>query len=646
MKKIFVVLLTTVLVVSLSACKPSNPIEYDRSESAEVIVVGAGAAGLSAALSAIEHGAEKVIILEMLPRTGGALNTTSGTISGAETIIQELDGLTEDSLELYKKDIIEEGSKHGGTPNEELVDVFVKETKYAVNWLWEKGLNDYNFATDSKGRKSVFAPEHTLYSYPRSYKPIAKDRQKYRSAVHEVLDQLIENEDKIEVHFLVKAERLIANKNGQVVSVLATDIKTNEIVKYDSTRGVIMATGGYAGNQKLMGRFNEHGDVFITGGLATADGLGLRIMQEVGGALTLEAMGWIPTYPLGLESLDYPGTGRIATTKTQFAGGILVNKEGLRFVDETTKDVVKREVALERQPGGVQFEIYTDKIVQDLIAAGQGAFMQFFFLTEAFAPYVTKANSLEELATKLDIPVDEFIQTVNSYNDAVDSESDDEFGRKFDEVSQPFNVAINKIEGETFYAVATRPLVLLTLGGIQANEKMQVLDESNTIIPGLYAAGEVVGGVWGRYISSGTGVMGPISFGRLAGRMVMQEEMAKNYKVSEASNIIPIEYFEKNPLEKIDLYDMTGVKDGKYEATVDGQNGPMTVQVTIENGQIDSVVVVSNNETESFAKQAFDIMLDQFVQLNTPDIDVVSGATYTSERLINAVKLCLDQAKE
>lgn len=646
MKKILKLMLGFFCVLSLVACSTEEKVDYDRLEKADVIVVGAGAAGLSAALSAVENGAEKVIVLEMLSRTGGALNTTSGTISGAETIIQELDGLNEDSLELYKQDIMEEGSKHDGVPNEQLVDVYVEEAKHAINWLWEQGLKDYEFVTDSEGRKSIYAPEHTLYSYPRSYKPRVKDPQNYKSAVHELLDQLIENEDKIEVHLMTKADQLVANKKGQVLSVLATDIKNSEVVMYESNQGVIMATGGYAANQKLMGRFNDHGDVFITGGLGSANGLGIRIMQEMGAALTLEAMGWIPTYPMGLESLDYPGTGRIATTKTQFAGGILVNKEGKRFVDETTSDVVKREVALEEQPGGVQFEIYTDQIAQDLIESGQGAFMQYFFMTEAFAPYVTKANSLQELATKLEISEDTFIETVQAYNDVVDSQGTDEFGRSFDETSQPFNVAINKIEGETYYAVATRPLVLLTLGGIQANEKMQVIDENETVIPGLFAAGEVVGGVWGRYISSGTGVMGPVSFGRIAGKMVMQEELGKGYSVKEATNIIPMEYFEKEEIEKIEFYDMSGLNDGEYEATVDGQNGPMTVEVTISNGEISKVIVVSHNETESFAKQAFDAMLDEFKNQNTPDIDTVTGATYSSERLINAVKACLDQAKE
>ncbi len=650
MKKLIAIILASALSFSmLTACSKTTEettieeVSYSSEETADVVVVGAGGAGLSAALSAVENGAQSVIVLEKMPMTGGALNTTSGTMSGANTIIQEIDGLTEDSIESYKADIMLEGQKLGGEPNEELVDLYVNNAARLIDFMWEAGLSDNEYTTDAEGRKSVFAPEHTLYSYPRSYKAKPHDSETYKSAAHELLDELVAAEEKITVLLNTQVVELVANEEGQVLSALATS--QGQTIKFTANNGIIMATGGYAGNPSLMGEFSEYGDVVITGGLPSADGNGLRLMQEVGASLNEESMGWIPTYPMGLESLEVPGTGRIATTKTQFAGGILVNVDGERFVDETSADNVEREVALEHQPEGIQYEIYTDKIGDDLIAGGQGAFLQYFFRTEAFAPYVVSANSLEELAEKLDIPVDTFLKTVEDYNAAVDSKGTDEFGRDFSETSSPFNVAINKIEGETYYAVTTKPLAIVTMGGINVNANLQVVNEEGTAIPGLYAAGETIGGVWGRYISSGVGVMGPIVFGNIAGEKVMTETLATGYTVSEASNILSEDLFVKESASVKMDFSLEGAKDGDYTATVDGQEGPMEVKVSIKDETLTAVEIVSHNETLSIAQPAFDTIPSAIVENNDVNVDVVSSATLTSTRIMTAVLEAVETAK-
>ncbi|ONI39800.1 hypothetical protein AN639_10520 [Candidatus Epulonipiscium fishelsonii] len=617
---------------------------YDSVQTADVIVVGAGGGGMSAALAAVENGAESVIIIEKMPMTGGSLNTTSGTMSGAMTIIQEIDGLTEDSIESYKNDIITEGEKLGGYANEPLVDYYVNNADDMINYLWEAGLNDNQYTVDAEGRKSVFAPEHTLYSYPRSYKAKPHNPKEYKSAAHELLDELIAEEDKITVLLNTEVVELQANENGQVLNAIATS--GDKTTLFTANNGIIMATGGYAGNPKLMGEFSEYGDVVITGGLATADGNGLRLMQEVGGSLHLESMGWIPTYPMGLESLEVAGTGQIATTKTQYAGGILVNTNGERFVNETDADNVAREVALEHQPEGIQYEIYTDKIGEDLVASGQGGFLTYYFQSPSFAGHVTTASSLEELAQKLEIPVDTFLKTVEDYNSHVDAKTTDEFGRNFAEISSPFNVAINKIEGDKFYAVAIKPLAIITMGGIQVNTDMQVVDEAGNAIPGLYAAGETVGGVWGRYVSSGTGVMGPIVFGDLAGENVMTTELATDYTVKPASNILAEELFIKENSATVSELSLVGVKDGDYTVTVDGQEGPMDIKVSFKDETITGVEIVSHNETITIAKPALDTVPQAIVDNNSIDVEAVTGATLTTNRIVKAVKEAAELAKQ
>lgn len=185
----------------------------------------------------------------------------------------------------------------------------------------------------------------------------------------------------------------------------------------------------------------------------------------------------------------------------------------------------------------------------------------------------------------------------------------------------------------------------MTLGGVKTNTSGQVLDADGAVIPGLYAAGEVVGGVWGRFVSGGTGVMGPIVFGRIAARTAMTTELADSYKMKAPQTVITEGMFEKEEVSTESRFDMsTPLKDGEYEATVDGQEGPMTVKTVITDGKIASVEVVSQNETESIASSALEKIPSAIVAGNTCDVDAVSGATLTSNRIMDAVADCLRQA--
>ena len=158
--------------------------DYDEVKEADVVIVGAGGAGLSAAIAAADEGAESIIVVEKLGKTGGSLNFTSGSMSGAETIIQELDGI-KDTKESYIEDILSNGA---GLGDRELIEIYVDEDVDAIEWLWDHGLSEYTFS-EQNGLKSVFAPEHQLYSIQRTYKPRAMDPANYKSAVHEILDK-------------------------------------------------------------------------------------------------------------------------------------------------------------------------------------------------------------------------------------------------------------------------------------------------------------------------------------------------------------------------------------------------------------------------------------------------------------------------
>ncbi|MFI3284074.1 MAG: FAD-dependent oxidoreductase [Erysipelotrichaceae bacterium] len=653
MKKLILCLL--VLALSLTGCANSSDdsnettnaddnlsVSYDSEVSADVVIVGAGAAGLSSAIAAVENGAEKVIILEKTNITGGSLNYTTGTIAGAETKIQELDGV-EDSIELFVEDMYNIGREKG---NLELLTVFAEKNTEVVDWLWDIGLYDNAYTGDSTtGTISVYAPEHELYSQKRSYKFTADDTSTYSSAVHEILDELVKSNDAIEIVYATEAVELLANDQNQVLSVAAE--QGNQLIKYTAEMGVILATGGYSGNTELMGAFTENGDSYLVGGSDAADGYGIYMAQEVGAYIDEEAMSYVPTFPMGYQPESGPGL--IRPTYTYKTGGIAVNANGERFVDETTEDLAARESALEEQPDAIQYDIFTEDIIADLIANNAAIFYTYFYAPGmALESQVVSASSIEELADLIGVPADNLVATVESYNNNVENQTTDEFGREFSEDSiSSYNLAINKIEGDTYYAVPIQALCVMTLGGVSINEYGQVLDNNNNAIPGLYAAGEMVGGIWGRYVSSGTGVMGPVTFGQIAGENVMSQDLATDYELVASSNVIAKELVVKAVVETEARFDMSvTLTDGTYTATVSGQEGDMVVEVTVTDGVINEVILVESNETETIAKTALEQIPLDIVAQNSPDVDTVSGATLTSNRIMDAVAICLEEAAE
>ena len=633
MKRIIATLLSLALVLT-TMVMPAMAETAD----ADIIIVGAGGAGLSAAIHAAEAGAEKVIVLEMTAKTGGALNFTSGSMSAAGTIIQKDEGI-EDTIDSYVANIINNGDDFGGQPNEALIRVYANDAAKVFDWLYEEGLKDMTWRGAAK---AVFAPEHALYSIQRTYKPSPTDPA-YKSAAHQVLDKLVAADERIQIITLTTAKELVANDKGQVVGVKAVGPEGE--VSYTAKKGVIVCTGGYSSNGKLMGEYTAYGDYYLQGGAPGADGYGIYMMQKVGAGII--AMDAIPTFPMGLVSKTDATKGQIASTYTWKTGGIVVNQEGKRFTNETESNPAPREVALEQQTNAVQYDIYTDKILADLTAAGQAYFMTSYFNgPEALGAHVMyEADSIEGLAEAIGVPAENLVQTIADYNAAVEAGVPDEFGREYN-VSNTYNLATNKIEGEKFYAIHLHALCVMTLGGVTANENMQVLDEAGNVIPGLYAAGECVGGIWGKFVSGGTGVMGPIVFGRIAAAHAMTNELATGYTVKEAAGLLDAALFEKDTAAE-EKFDMTkALKDGTYEATVDGQNGPMVVKVVIAGGKIEAVEIVSHNETESIAAAPLASVPAAIVAGNTATVDTVAGATLTSNRIMDAVAKCLEQAAQ
>lgn len=659
MKKYLALLLALVLALScLSGCtKPKEPTvegsptpavtptaPAEKVYDADVIVLGAGPAGMSAALSAVESGAEKVLLLDRRNTTGGTMTNTSGSMSGANTIIQQLDGYTEDSPELYYKDIAPFALNNNGRPNTDIIWMYANEATNVVNWLWENGLDDNPYTTMPDGKRTVFAPEHDLYNYPRTYKPQPDDPTKYKAAIHEVMDQMLSRTPEVELRLNTLGTRLIPNENGQVLGLEVQDLTTGETKTLQARKGIIIATGDFAGNSKMTGYYKDGLDSVITAGLTECDGSGLVMLQQVGAILTYN-MDAMATLAVGLENPLAPGTGRIMDTKTMYAGGITVNTNGERFIDETHRAQLVREQALEKQPENTMYEIYTDKIRDDLLTTIHAPMMQVFFMSDAGKSYVIEADSLEALASKINVPAENLEKTVADYNAHVESKEPDSFGREFVANDNIYNAAINKVEGDKYYAVKIKSLLIATGGGAKPNTYMQPMDKYGTGIPGVFIAGAVAP-FWGGGAMSGTAILGASFMGREAGKNAMTMDYLPTYICQSADDPIPAELLVRDEKKgNTQRFDMSQTfTDGGYKATVDGQDGPMEVEVTIESGKIAKVEVLSNHETITVGGPALETLPDAIATQNSVNLDAVSGATLTSERLFNAVIDCLKQA--
>lgn len=508
-------------------------------DTADLVVVGAGGAGLSCAVAAVEVGASRVIVLECTGRTGGALNTTSGTLSAACTVVQEEDGI-EDTIDSYVADILDNCTAIVDEPDPSVVRAYAEAAPDAFGWLWEHGLKDYDFTTDDEGRRAILAPEHELYSVPRSYKTKPKDAARYTCAAFEVLDNFVATCPQIEVLFDTTATELVPNDAGQVTGVRATGPDGQRL--YVGTHGVVMATGGFGANTRMLARFSRHNANYLTSCLPAANGRGLQMMQKVGAQL--RDMRAISASPMGVEIEGAPGLGVIGSTYMWKAGGICVNKNGERFMNECDPRSADREELLELQPDSVQYDVFTSKIYEDLKAAGASAMYEMRFADEQGVGHwlLKSAPTLAELANEIGVPADALQKTVASYNAHVESGEPDEFGHAFDEEFDLFRLCNNKVEGDRYWAAPIRALVNTTPGGIRTDLEQRVVDADGTPIPGLYAAGEVMFG--SPLGAGGTGAMGCLTWGRRIGLAVLDEELAQGYEAAAAADVLEDELFE------------------------------------------------------------------------------------------------------
>ena len=315
-----------------------------------------------------------------------------------------------------------------------------------------------------------------------------------------LIDPLYQSAVKQGVNFKLgmRVQDLILNDKGRVIGVTATD-KVGNKYEFTSKDGVILATGGYSQNKEMRQKSAPHlTPEMVSTNQPGATGDGIVIATRHGADTT--GMNYVQVYPLAT-----PGTGALQGRARKMSGlddVIDVNKNGERFVKE---DARRDEfvAAIKKQPGGVVYDINDSSIVKPLNSFNEDV------ETLVSIGRIYKADSLADLAKQLGMPADKLEATVAEFNKMVEAKNDPKFGRKL------FDRPIVK---PPFYATPRAPSIHHTMGGLQISTNAQVLDKKGKPIPGLYAAGEVTGGIHGSNRLGGNATADVLTFGRIAAK--------------------------------------------------------------------------------------------------------------------------------
>ena len=437
-------------------------------EGFDVVVIGSGGAGLSAAIMAKEAGAS-VVVLEKMPYLGGNTNFASGGMNAAGTKQQLAAGVTDDSPELFYKDTMKGGHNLN---NPALLKTMTENAKYAEEWLVANGAN-FCFRKGRGGGQSI----------ARSHGPCDG------SAVGpEVLRVLLKKagDDEIEIR-----------PENQVVDISMTDgrvsgvtVKTPEGTQKIDAKAVVLATGGFGSNLEMVAKYRPDLKGFVTTNHKGALGEGLQLAEKLGASLT--DITQIQIHPTVVRK-----DGHLISESMRSRGGILVNHDGKRFCNELlTRDVVSKHVL--EQKGGEAYLVY-DQSIFDSNKLSRGYYQ---------SGYSVKGDTVEELAQKLNMPEANLRATFEAYWKAAETGKDEAFGRP--EMVIPLNKA-------PYYAALISPGIHHCMGGVTINSKAEVQSTQKKSIPGLYAAGEVTGGVHGGNRIGGNAVADIVTFGRIAG---------------------------------------------------------------------------------------------------------------------------------
>ena len=488
----------------------------DSTVDADVVVVGAGGAGMTAAITAAAEG-KSVVILESQSMVGGNSVRATGGMNAGKTVYQDENEFGEsagvektlktaaekyadnetitalaktvseqwaayqanptgyfDSVELMELDTMIGGK---GVNDPALVETLCSNSADAIDWLGEQGITLHSVS--SFGGASV----------KRIHRPVNAEG-KTVSVGSYMIPLLQENCEKAGVKMMLDttATEILTDANGAAVGVKATGASGETVTV--NAKAVVLATGGFGANLDMVVKYKPELKGFMTTNAPGIQGQGIEMAQAIGAA-TVD-MDQIQIHPT-VEA----NTAALITEGLRGDGAILINEEGQRFIDEVgTRDVVS---AAEIAQTGSYSWLVVDQAMADASSVIQGYIKKGYTVTGA---------TYEELGKAMGVDAAAFAETMEKWNGYVEAKNDPDFGRT--SFANPLNTA-------PYYAVKVTAGVHHTMGGLKINANTEVLNEKGEVIPGLFAAGEVTGGVHGANRLGGNAVADFTVFGRIAG---------------------------------------------------------------------------------------------------------------------------------
>ena len=527
--------------------KPVAAKATDEEITVDVAVVGAGGAGLAAAVRSIQHG-EKVAILEKYPQIGGNTSRAGGPMNAAEpdwqknfkalpgekdtlkelaaTSIDQIDPEYQDDFkELQKqiKEYVDSGADYlfdstllheiqtylGGKRTDlkgneihgkyALVHELVTNALNSVKWLADLGVKFDN--------SDVTEPVGGLWR--RGHKPVEPMGYAY---IHILGDWV--RDHGVDPYLETRAEKLII-EDGKVRGIVATRADGSKLTVH--SKAVILTAGGFGANTKMVQKYNTYwqkiDDDIATTNSPSITGDGINLGLEAGADLF--GMGFIQLMPVA-----DPKTGELFTgVVTPPANYIMVNKEGKRFVNEfAERDVLAKAVIAN---GGLIYQIADDKIKETAYNTTQESLD-----AQVKAGTLFRDDTLEGLAKQIGMDPDVLVETIKKYNSYVDAGKDPEFHK---------NVLGLKCKVAPFYATPRKPAIHHTMGGLVIDTKAHVLNKDGKIIDGLYSAGENAGGIHAGNRLGGNSLADIFTFGRIAANTAYEDMPTEPDATSGAS---------------------------------------------------------------------------------------------------------------
>lgn len=459
-------------VSTLLAAETGEVEKKEETLDVDVVVVGAGGAGMTAAIE-LKNAGVNVIIVEKMPMVGGNTIKATGGMNAAETSVQTELGI-EDTVEQFVEDTMTGGYD---VNNKELVTIMAENSAEAVDWLGSIGapLPEVSFSGGATNKR-IHRPEGGagVGAY--------------------LVEKFNQNLETLGIQVMLNTTATeFLTENGTITGIKAEGKEINYTI---NAKAVVLATGGFGANEELYTKYRPELKGYVTTNTPGATGDGIVMAEAVGANLV--DIEQIQTHPTVEQT-----TSIMITESVRGGGAILVNQEGKRFTDELlTRDVVSD--AIVKQEGSYSYIIF-DQLLRDNLSA----------IEKYVENNITvQADTIEELATLIGTDSATLSQTLTTWNEAVAAKDDKEFGRT--------TGMDNDITKGPFYAVKVAPGVHHTMGGVEINTSAEVISTAGTKIPGLFAAGEVTGGVHGANRIGGNAVADIVVFGRVAAASALE----------------------------------------------------------------------------------------------------------------------------